>query len=513
MLDSFAAYQPLSVRDAECRAVWGWRIMFLALVGISVALSTLLVRKPSPSMLSWSLFAIAVVAVFWQPRYGIYLILGLTLFADSNLHPWFPFTKNLSSRESLMYVADSLIISPLEIFIALTAMAWFGRMALERRIRIYTGVLFWPALALIVMVTLGLVYGLSRGGNTVIALWETRPIYYLLALLFLTSNLVKTRQQINNLLWIIAIALFLKAVAGVNYVATVLHWDVGSVENIAEHSMSIHFNAFFALLMATWMYRGSIARRILMPLMMPFVVYSLAANHRRAGFLTLGIILALVVLMLYRENRKLFWAIAPTSLIAFLIYLAAFWNNTGGIGSMARAVRSVVGQPTARDASSNIYRDLENINIMYTIKTAPLQGVGFGQKFHIFVPMADISTFEWWEYITHNSIMWIWMQIGVVGFFAMLLMLGLAMMLGGRLIMNMPRGFLRMTALTATLYVMSHFVFAYVDMSWDISSMVFVGTMMGIINILARIAAVPVPVPPKRWPWQPDPEPREAWAR
>jgi hypothetical protein len=277
--------------------------------------------------------------------------------------------------------------------------------------------------------------------------------------------------------------------------------------------MSIHFNAFFALLMAAWIYRGSVARKILMPMMAPFVIYSLAANHRRAGFLTLGIILGLLVLMLYRENRKLFWAIAPTGCVAFMVYLAAFWNNGGGLGSMARAVRSVIGQPSVRDASSNMYRDLENINIMYTIKTAPFQGVGFGQKFHIIVPMADISTFEWWEYITHNSIMWIWMQVGVLGFFIMLVLIGLTMVLGGRLIMTMPRGFLRMTAVGATLYVLSHFVFAYVDMSWDISSMVFVGTMMGIINVLDRVASIPVPVPPKRWPWQPEPEPREAWAR
>jgi hypothetical protein len=73
----------------------------------------------------------------------------------------------------------------------------------------------------------------------------------------------------------------------------------------------------------------------------------------------------------------------------------------------------------------------------------------------------------------------------------------------------MPKNQLRAFALTATLYLVMHFVYAYVDISWDGASMVYIGAMMGLINSLERVAAQPVTVPGKRFPWQPDPQPEQ----
>jgi hypothetical protein len=335
-------------------------------------------------------------------------------------------------------------------------------------------------------------------------------------MLILTSNLIQTRLQVNRLIWLMALALSYKGILGVVYVATELKWDIGSVEAIAEHAMSIHLNAFFILAIAVWFYHDSVLKRIIFPILTPFLLYSFFANHRRAGFLTLGLGIGIILTMLYRENRKLFFILAPTGVTAFILYLGAFWNNTGSIGIIARAVRSVVGQPTARDASSNVYRDIENINTMFNIKSSPIFGLGFGNKFHIVAPMPDISfAFAWWEYITHNSIMWIWMEAGVGAFFSMLLLTGMTMIVGGRTVWKMPYGPLRGVALTATLYVLMHFIYAYADMSWEGISMTFVGTMMGLINSLEVIAARPLPAQIKRWPWVPDstarPDKRWPW--
>jgi hypothetical protein len=40
-----------------------------------------------------------------------------------------------------------------------------------------------------------------------------------------------------------------------------------------------------------------------------------------------------------------------------------------------------------------------------------------------------------------------------------------------------------------------HFLYAYVDISWEVQSMVYVGVMMGVINSIERIAATPVAEP------------------
>ncbi|WP_322813906.1 O-antigen ligase family protein [Chloroflexus sp.] len=477
-----------------------WWILFLVVCVLTGVIVVLLRRRMSPeSVLSFLIFGSVLIATAIQPRFGVYAILGLTLFGDRSLHPWYPFTKNLSSRESIMFVSDSFSFSPQELTLIWTLVVWLVRAATERRLRIHFGPLFWPAAIFLVFNAIGLVYGLANGGNRVIALWEVRSIFYLPLMLLLAGNLIETRAHLNTLFWVATIALFAKGVAGVWYVHDVLKWDLEGVERIAEHAMSIHFNFFFVLLVAAWLYRDSATRRFSMTLMAPFVLFSLIANFRRAGFLTLGMALGLIVLLLYIENRRLFFIIAPTGAVSLLAYLIVFWNNQGPIGILARAVRSVIGQPSARDAASNVYRDLENINIMFNIRMSPLTGIGFGNKFHIIVPLPDISVFEWWEYITHNSIMWVWMKIGVIGFYGLILLLALTMLYGARMVRLMPYGQLRVFALTATLYIFTHFVYAYVDMSWENGSMVFVGTMMGVINALPQIAAEkPLPVRPWR---------------
>jgi phytoene dehydrogenase-like protein len=49
-------------------------------------------------------------------------------------------------------------------------------------------------------------------------------------------------------------------------------------------------------------------------------------------------------------------------------------------------------------------------------------------------------------------------------------------------------GYLQPMALVAVLYVVMHFMYAYVDISWDAQSMLLLGGMVGIINRLEGMA-------------------------
>ena len=457
-------------------------------------------------MIGWLFFLMSATAILYQPRYGVYLITGLALVGDSLLDPWYPFVKNLSSAESLLYLGRATSFSPAEIFIALTFLAWLGRAAMQRKLKGYTGPLFCPALIFSGFITFGLIYGILKHGNINIALWEVRAIYYLPMMLILTTNLIETRAQINHLIWIIVVALFIDALAGAWFVIFVLNFDLQSLEAIAEHSYSVHLNTLFVLMLGVWIFRGSLLKRILLPLMMPLVILSYFSNQRRASYITLVIALPLIAIVLYRENRKAFWLIIPIACVIGAVYVGVFWNSTSGsIGGPARAIRSVISpQPGGRDDASNVYRVIENVNTKFTIMQHPITGVGFGNKFYIIAPMPDISFFIWWEYITHNSILWMWMQTGVGGFASMLFLIGMAVIVGVRTLWRMPGGDLSAFALMATLYIVMHFIYAYVDMSWEGQSMIYVGTMMGLINSIEHIVAKPVPRLPRRWPWQPE---------
>jgi hypothetical protein len=498
-----AAYQ-------QARLKWAISLWFLGLTGISGLLGMVLLRSgPNPALIAWLLFLLATVAIIVQPRYGVYLILFFTLVADGVLIPWYPFNKNFSSAESIFYLNDALIFAPVEVFMGLTALTWAAQLFARRRLTGRGGPLWLPMLAFATTLVGGLVYGLARGGNLTIALWEARPMFYLPLMYFLTLNLIENRGQVNVLMWMIMLALFVEGIIGNLYFFVTLGADLSGVQAITEHSAAIHMNSLFVMVIAVWMFKGSLRKRLLLPLFAPFVGLTYLATQRRAAFVAIAIALMLMAIVLYRYNRRLFWTIAPPAAVMALLYLAVFWNHSGALGIPARGIKSVLAPDTSSEEySSNIYRVLENINISFTIHQSPLFGVGFGNKFFVIVPMADISFFDWWEYITHNSILWVWMKAGLLGFLALLFLIGAMIVVGTQAFNRMPGGDLKATALTLVLYIIMHFVYAYVDMSWDTQSMIYVGTAAGLLGGLEWIAAQPVPQRPLRWRWQ-KPRPAE----
>jgi len=492
----------------RANAAWrAWFVIFMGLTGL-IALS---LRRGATSVapIAWLIFLLCLAAIIYRPRYGIYLIVFLTLVGDAVLSPVYPFIKNFSSGESLFYLNGALNFNPLELCLVVTALSWLGGGVMRRKVTFYISPLTWPALIFFGFIIFGLVWGLARRGSMNIALWEARAICYLPMMVILATNLLEKREHINHVLWAAMLALFIEALVGVYFVFVTRQGDLTGMEAIAEHSMSIHEGTLFVLLIASWLYGASRTKRIVLPLMAPLVLLAFASNQRRASYIALLLAVALIGVALYKVRRTLFWYIMPPLALLGMIYIAAFWNSSGGtLGMPARAVRSVIAPvKDGRDDRSNVYRDIENINTAFTIHSVPLTGIGFGHKFYVIVPLPDISFFVWYEYITHNSIMWIWMQIGAGGFFSMIFLVGMALMTGVRATWRMPAGDMAAAGLTATLYLVMHFIYAYVDMSWEVQSMIYVGAMMGLIGSLEHIVGVPVPARPRRWPWQPQPLP------
>lgn len=502
---------PSSVLGQSRRAGIIWLVWFLGIIGVTGVLAVLLLYSgPKLPVIGWLIFSFGIAAILYRPHFGVYLVLFFSLMGDGVLIPWYPFVKNLSSTESIFYIHNSLIISPLEVYLLFTVVSWLGRAAMERKFKFYTGPLFWPAMLFITFIIFGLVYGLARGGIVNVALWESRAIFYLPVMLVLVSNLITTRQRVSILLWVAMVAIMLIGIYGTIDYMTTLKGISENIDWLIEHATAVRMNTLFIFVIAVWMYRASPNKRYILPLMVPFVIIIYLFAERRAAFLTLVIAIAFMSLVLFKENRRLFWIIIPPAAILFVVYVVIFWNSTNMLGLPANAVKSMISssQASYEDQLSNIYRTIENVNASFTIHTVPLTGVGFGNKFYIIVPMPDISFFVWWEYITHNSIIWIWMKSGVGGFLSMLFLVGMAVTTGVRVVLRMPKGDLSAIALTALLYIIMHFMYAYVDMSWDIQSMVYVGTMMGLLNVLERVVSEPEPVAPKRWTWQPEPKPQ-----
>lgn len=486
-----------------------WGVYLIVLATAAYVGFKMMGAEVNGSTLAWLVYIVCVVAIFFQPRYGIYMLVVFSLLGDQTLIYWWPFSLNFSSEESLLFFSESLIISPLESFIALTFLAWFARIIIRRKLLIYFSPLTIPALLFAGFMAFGLFYGVFvRNGDLKIALWEARPIFYLPALIILTTNLLDKREHIVRVMWFAIVGLLIEGFLGVNYFITVMNLSRAGFQDISAHSAAIHHNTVFVFLICIWYYPVSWGKRLFLLTFVPPVLLTYLLNQRRSSFLALGIAIALMTLILHRDNKRLFYILAPIGAVVGVVYLGIFWNNHSALALPAQAVKSVISDDADEaDRHSNLYRILENANVEFTIQQEPLTGIGFGQKFYIVAPMADISFFEWWEYITHNSIIWIWMKGGVGGFFSMLLLVGMGLMTGVSVIWRMPRTEVTAVVVTAVMYIVMHFIFAYVDMSWDQQSMTYMGALMGIIGCTERIMNLPVVQKPKRYRWQADAPP------
>lgn len=484
-----------------------WTTWFFGLLGFSAFLSLVMTRnEPGQSFLAWLFFLTGAAVIIYKPRYGIYLIAFLGLAGDGILTPWFPFVKNFSSRESLLYINDAFIINPLEAYIVLIFISWFLRGISQRKLKFYSGPLLFPALTFLGFVFLGLFYGLYTYGDLNIALWEARPMFYMVAMIILVSNLLEKREHFVNLLWSALLGIFFEALTGNYYFFVNLRTNLSNVAAITDHPAALHMNTVFIFFLGGLLYKISSAKRIVLLFMVSSVLITYIVTQRRAAFATLGAALVMIAILLYLEKRTAFWLIVPAISLILIAYVAAFWNVTHPLGLPAQAAKSIIA-PNSLDIAnrgSNIYRDIENINLNFTIKQKPFTGIGFGQRFYVIVPLPNISWFTWWQYFPHNSFIWIWLKTGVFGFGAMLFLMGSTIMLGARMLWRMPRNELSIVALTAVLFVVMQLMFSYVDIGWDSQTILYLGIMMGIINSLEHVVSKPVPVPKKRWHWQRD---------
>lgn len=429
-------------------------------------------------------------AVLVQPRLGLFVVMFLGLIGDLNMAGWYPFAKNLSSRESALFLHDAAILSPLELFLLLTLVSWLlHRLDTPDVPILVRGPLLAPMLAFTGFVAFAFVHGVGRGGAFDIALWEVRPIAYVPIVYLLALNLLTTRRDRRRLAWTIAAALCLEGVHAV-WVASRLDEAATQAAQVAgylEHSASLHFDLLFVWLAAMFVFGERRRPKLALAcLLVPIAWIYLLAERRSAVVALIGAMLLLTA-VLYTRRRRLFWVVVPLTAIAVAAYVAAFWNAWGPLAFPAQAVKTVIapGQLAAADQSSNLYRAIETYNIVSTIRAYPVFGSGFGHPFLRVLPLPEIP-FIWADYFPHNAVLWIWMNAGVGGFVSMLLLFTMTIRSGVRVALRAVRPSDGALLMAFTLFVPMYVIYAYVDIAWDTQSMLLLGLVFAVVTSAAR---------------------------
>jgi hypothetical protein len=474
----------------------------LGLIVCAVAFGITLVLLTGPLPLALGLAAlVCVVAIALRPRIGLYLLLFCAIFLEqwaiAGLDPLtarLPFYQTLSGSSNF-----PLPISPLEIILLLTIAAVLLPHMARRGTAFVRGSLFVPILLFIAFVVASIIFGFTGGGGTgpfdLRAAWEeTRSFFYLGVIYVLTCNLIQTRAQLRTFIWLFIAAIALKSVQGI-----VRYIDVRAnglqADSITGHEDVVFFAAFVLLVAGLLLFGAKLepqARRQLrvMLVVLPALLFTLLVTNRRLGFVVLLSGLTLVAILLLRTRRDLFLRFAPLVVIGLGIYIPLFWNGTGTLSEPIRALRSITAPETERDRSSNAWRALENTNIDYNLRIAPITGLGFGRPYSFIVaePPLDATGFTYWRYIAHNAIYWVWMKMGLIGFILFWYLIGSAVVLGLVTFRQLRDGYLKALALVAAGVVLMQVIFSYGDLGLTYSrSMIFLGCMLG---VLARLPAL-----------------------
>ncbi|HET6345078.1 MAG TPA: O-antigen ligase family protein [Myxococcota bacterium] len=339
------------------------------------------------------------------------------------------------------------------------------------------------------------IYGLARGGKMNYSLLQMQTMLFMPIMTLFFAYAFKSRRDVRILLTTYLSVAVLRALLCIFYWLTVVRHlgdqgggQEGDGSYVTTHSDSILASVAMVICVVTIYQRPRLRSFLLAAAVVPVVGLGIVANNRRIAFVAIALGCFFSYVAAPGPFRRRVHQTVLASLPVLLIYTAAGWNARGGWAKPVQSLKSVIQQ---KDASSAT-RDIENYNLLQTLKQNPLNGSGFGHMYLELVQAFDISgIFEAYRYVPHNSILWFWSVGGVLGFTAFWMFLSIGVFLAARLIRfaeNNPQRILGMAAMSA---VCAYGAQCYGDMglmSW-MGSLIVASSIGATASLAAKVGA------------------------
>jgi O-antigen ligase len=432
--------------------------------------------------------ACVIALVVWRPRYGLYLSLVLLAMFEPLPREWFSkLGWFIQSDVSTTTPISFFVVTPIELLLALTAVSTLAKLAIARRAPA-TLQLLAPLLVFTVLLVAGIVWGMRSAGSLSVALWETRALFAAILIALLAAQLLRRREHVNCLANLLCLALIILSIDIVVRRFTVLAAvPAGALDLDFDHATPVLMNLAVILLLARLIWPASLLQR-LMALAVPLILYAEMLTERRAGWVGLDIGLVLLAIFVFRLRPKIFYFLVLPMMVVYSGYLVSFWNADGAVAQPARAVRSI-SSPDPRDAASNTYRVVEQQDIRINIQRSPIAGLGFGQPYIFYLPLPDLSWWPFWHYEAHNSVLWLWMELGPFGLIAFLTLVGGSITRGVQLLKRATRDRSAPVLVAFVSLILMMTVYSFVDLGlFSLRLTAWTGVAIGVIGTWGQLA-------------------------
>lgn len=355
---------------------------------------------------------------------------------------------------------------------ALAAWRRARRDPLERGARVASP----PALrggAVLTLATLLLLIGMGRatGGDLSQVYWQTHQFALVPILFFLLEASLRGPADLQQVGRVYLAAALAKAFVAIYVSLTVRNLDGTPLACMTSHGDSVLFAGACAILITNFIERPRRAQLVRVAIFLPPILLAMVVNNRRLVWVELaGVLLCFYLLSPMTRLKRQLTRLAVLSLPVLALYLAVGWNSGSGLFKPVQTIKSLVVSKTDRSTEE---RDVENFNLLYTMREHPIFGTGYGHEYTEIVKGDDISMFfPQYRYIPHNSLLGVWAFAGTLGFVGLWMMIGLSVFFAARAYRASRVPAQRAAALVAIGVVLVYMIQCYGDMgfvSWTAS--------------------------------------------
>lgn len=323
-------------------------------------------------------------------------------------------------------------------------------------------------------------FGVARGGADLgNSFWQVARLVYLPCVFLLFCAGARGPADSRPFGIALLVAALIRALMAI-YVRH-LFPDVNEVPHATIHADSMLFADAFLMLLVMFFEAPTRKNLALLLGTLPILTWGMVANNRRMVWteLIIGLITLYFITPFTTLKRRIAQGVAITIPLA-AIYLAVGWNSTARPFAPVQTIRSIVD--SSADASAR-WRDMENYNLVYTLRGNFLLGSGFGHPYEEVIHLPSISdAYALYLFVPHNSILAAFAYGGMLGFIGMWLILPLGVFFAIRAyrFSTNPRD--RTTALTTVGIVIAYLVHCYGDMG--------LGTWTSVFTVAPALALV-----------------------
>jgi hypothetical protein len=268
--------------------------------------------------------------------------------------------------------------------------------------------------------------GARSGGDMQMAKIQVQT--YVLVLLVAYLSIIGFRDVRDYRIFgrLVVIAGCLKALNAIWVIKTV----VPRPEYATSHGDSLLFAVATVLLVVKFAEQPIRRNAIFCAVLLPLLAAGMYYNDRRLVWVEVLVGLGAYWLISRRSILKRYLIYAMLAASPLVIgYIGAGWNSGSELFAPVRTLRSV--GDSEYDAST-LYRDLENYNLLSTLRENMFLGTGFGHPFAEVVKLPDISFFKEYKYMPHNSVLGLWAFTGAFGFTALTFAIAVAVFCAAR---------------------------------------------------------------------------------